>query len=380
MTRRRAGCKNESNKKRGTPPLPKLWQDKEGGAYKVLEPLSLYPASRSFVNTAAPLELAQLPPAVSTGAASFFRWVSNWHLQTGDVWAGTPYLARRSGRSETTLYRWLRELERGGYISRDVVVGVERRIIPLLPADVPQLARDAKRGDARINARQISCKQKPPKISYKRTTGVKKMTGVMAGVMAGVPPYSQRFEEKTTTAKAPANTASKTGNDTPDCLKGAAVAALISTGLGAAPARQLVGEVGPETVLEQVKALPYRKAANPVAVVVASIKNRWSIPDAVKNAQIALKQAEKRQADKVAKQRAETVVRAVEAAKTAELETRLAGLSAFERAELEKQAAGLWQAEKPGSFAVMAGRAVGAVVLRDYMARVLQSTAAKESA
>lgn len=346
--------------------------------------MQLYPEPALSVKPAfaAPVfsERSELMPAVSAPAARFFRWLANWHDQTGDVWASTPYLSDKSARSETTVYRWLRELRQTGYIACDVVQGVERRIIPLTDGGMAQLARDARRGPQRLNARKHS----PPKLSYKRTQtqqpNSKKVTGVMTGVMTGVLPVASRLEEKTTTRN-PAEKHDKQNNKQPeDCLSGSAIAALISTGVVRQTAAQLVEQVGPDAVLEQVSALPHRRAENKAAVVIASIKNGWSIPHAVKNAHNALKQAEKRQADKVAQQRAETLLRAKEAAKLADLEQRLAGMTAHERSELQKQAVGLWKQEKPGSFAVMAEKAGGAVVLREYMARIIEATAAKSTA
>ncbi len=218
----------------------------------------------------------------------------------------------------------------------------------------------------------------------------------MSGVMSGVPPVTARFDEKTTNTKplpeAPASQAENEGlsirikmaapktQGQEDCLQVAAVAALISTKVFPATARQLVEEVGAETILEQVQALPHRKPKDAAAVLVASIKGGWSIPDGVKNAQKAQKQAEQRQADRLAKEQANALVRAKEAACAADLERRLAGLSAFEREQVEKQAAALWQAEQPGGFAVMSRGRAAAGVLRGYIARVLQSTAATEGA
>lgn len=69
---------------------------------------------------------AQLPSRV----LSFGRWLHRWYRDTGDVSAATPYFARKQRVTERTIYRWLRQLREGGYISCEVLPGVEREIVP----------------------------------------------------------------------------------------------------------------------------------------------------------------------------------------------------------------------------------------------------------
>jgi hypothetical protein len=270
-------------------------------------------------------------------------------------------------------------------LSCDVVPGIERRIIPLASPDALEVLCNNRGGDRRLKSRRKTNKPQAPKFhtnNTKQKQKEEKMSGVMSGVVSGVPPVTGRFDKKTTNTKTvPGSTSSQAGNEgMEDCLQVAAVAALISNKVFPSTARQLVEEVGAETVLGQVEALPHRKPKNAASVLVASIRGHWSIPDAVKNAQKAQKQAEQRQADRLAKEQGEALVRAKEVARAADLERRLAGMSAFEREQIEKQAAALWQLEQPGGFAVMSRGRAAAGVLRGYVARVLQSTAATEGA
>ena len=95
-----------------------------------------YPAPVFGVNDfslcAASSELAVTE--LSPSALSFYRWLCRWHAQTGEVYASTRYLARKQRRTERTVYRWLAELRDAGCIAVEVAQGVQRSIVPLIPA------------------------------------------------------------------------------------------------------------------------------------------------------------------------------------------------------------------------------------------------------
>jgi hypothetical protein len=189
--------------------------------------LTSYPATEQLVN------LVPLPRRV----ASFYRWLKNWHSQTQDLHASTPYYAWKQGVSERTIYRWLRVLQSGGYILTEVDRGLERRITPLAPA--------------------------PPR---------QKMSGVCQGKMSGVLPYKRLYAYTTSTQ---ADVVKPAASEVSEAVS-AVADEVIAVGVPQPVAVRLVASHGVQAAKNALEA--YRNAQkvhNPAGWVIRAIERRY---------------------------------------------------------------------------------------------------------
>jgi hypothetical protein len=175
-------------------------------------------------------------PVLPSRLASFYRWLWKLSQQEGFCWACTGYLARKQGVSERTVYRWLKDLRRLGFISSEQTPGVERRITP-----------------------------------HKEPSRPRKMSGVRQGSVSGVSSSSGSDALK---EAATANTAAAAGVErSPDVE---AVAALRSAGLSEAVASRIVCEQGRKAVLNAVAAYKAaRNVRNPVGWLIRAVQERY---------------------------------------------------------------------------------------------------------
>ncbi len=175
-------------------------------------------------------------PVLPSRLASFYRWVWKLSQQEGFCWACTGYLARKQGVSERTVYRWLKDLRRFGFISSEQTPGVERRITP-----------------------------------HKEPIRPRKMSGVRQGSVSGV---SSSIGSDALKEAATANTAAAAGVEhSPDVE---AVAALRSAGVSEAVASRIVCAQGRKAVLDAVAAFrAARNVRNPVGWLVRAVEQRY---------------------------------------------------------------------------------------------------------
>ncbi len=175
-------------------------------------------------------------PVLPSRLASFYRWLWKLSQQEGFCWACTGYLARKQGVSERTVYRWLKDLRRLGFISSEQTPGVERRITP-----------------------------------HKEPSRPRKMSGVRQGSVSGVSSSSGSDALK---EAATANTAAPAGVErSPDVE---AVAALRSAGLSEAVASRIVCAQGRKAVLDAVAAFrAARNVRNPVGWLLRAVEQRY---------------------------------------------------------------------------------------------------------
>ncbi len=168
--------------------------------------------------------------------ASFYRWVWKLSQQEGFCWACTGYLARKQGVTERTIYRWLKDLRRFGFISSEQTPGVERRITP-----------------------------------HKEPIRPRKMSGVRQGSVSGV---SSSIGSDALKEAATANTSAAAGVEhSPDVE---AVAALRSAGVSEAVASRIVCAQGRKAVLDAVAAFrAARNVRNPVGWLVRAVEQRY---------------------------------------------------------------------------------------------------------
>ncbi len=290
-----------------------------------------------------------VPASVSVGAsvpvlpsrlASFYRWVWKLSQQEGFCWACTGYLARKQGVTERTVYRWLADLRRAGYISSEQTPGVERRVFP----------------------------QKEP-------SRPKKMSGVCQGSVSGV--SSSRVSDA---LKAPsAELAHMAGAvaTRPETVGGekaeqpsAVVNRLLGLGVSPVIAAQLVRTHGEAAVLAQVEALPFRKARNQAATLVASVLNRWQLPTAC----VETQRRTREQAQKTAQKAVQAAQRAAEEQKRQIARERLQALPEGEKAALEQQAREALRRELPAAARLMLGTRAGAAWVQTRMLAELDAT------
>ena len=168
--------------------------------------------------------------------ASFYRWVWKLSQQEGFCWACTGYLARKQGVTERTIYRWLKDLRRFGFISSEQTPGVERRITP-----------------------------------HKEPIRPRKMSGVRQGSVSGVSSSSSSDALK---EAATGNTAAAAGVEYfPDVE---AVASLRAVGMSDAVASRIVCSQGRKAVLDAVAAFRAAKnVRNPVGWLVRAVEQRY---------------------------------------------------------------------------------------------------------
>lgn len=287
--------------------------------------------------------------SLSRSELSFHRWLYRWYSQTGDVSPGTPYLARKQGKSERTIYRWLSDLERAGAVRREVVVGVERSIVPLAPP--PAAPPVARRLDNRHPAARRSVPS-PVLPAVLSGVAVATMSATMSG---GIP--KDAFTQEATTHRAEAVALPVSG----------VVAELVQVGVSDAVAVGLVRLRGERECREQLEALPFRKAQDLAAVLVASIRDKWAKPAGL----VRHREQQQRAATIAARQQAVQVVASTRQNQQEALTMALNGLSDTQRDTLRARAIDVFFQECPHTAAgVLAGHG-GESALRTYMLRLL---------
>lgn len=343
---------------------------------------------------------------LSTGANSLLRWLSRWFSQTEEpLFPSTAYIARKNKRHERTVYRWLSELRSLGCIVTETIPGIERRIVPqVAPADCPKPSRRALRTqkmsgvvsgvmsgvppylpDAYTEKRQQQ-EEENERATRPELTG-NANTGELPGAGRNGPkaPLTQPFHSNSQSQQASRSPRSLTQSSltarteqgpnillcaplpavTPCVASGevpAGVAGeLVAVGVSASTACALVAEYGEEVCKVQLASLPLRKAVDRSAVLVASIRQSWAIPEQVKES------AQKAQ---------NALVRAIESSERekhrASLLERFSGLPARAQEAIEQRARSLWHLEQPQAARIMAGKAASASVVRGYVLRILE--------
>lgn len=299
-----------------------------------------YGPSGAAVNVSDPFQ------GLSCVLLSTYRWFYRWWRQTGDVHASTPYLAKKQGISERTVYRRLAALRRAGLLETDVTPGVERRLRPVVPPPPKHRLRAASPG-------------------RKSTNFVSIVSGVNVRGMSGVTPYRDSdaltLEDTTNrqrTGTLPADLKNK-GEHVEAESTGAAVAAdsemvkaMAALGVLLSTARKLVQVHGEDSVRSQLQALPHRSARDRAAVLVKSIRESWAVPAAV------VEKHEKQHKD--AQRRQEKAFRQALEAKQQQERQKLR--EAFQELPEARKAAYLAEAQQqaakdsPGAFSVLSGR------------------------
>jgi hypothetical protein len=212
--------------------------------------------------------------SLSRSCTSFYRWLYRWYKQTGDVSPSTRYFARKQGKTTRTVYRWLSDLESAGAIIRQVEQGVERSIVPLVP---PPSAEKCHRSCHPKCHRSIPYDADTQETQQHQARCVESSASKLSG-LGGT--QSQSATPVQSIAENPPRT----------LLEKRISEDLISAGVAVPVALHLVA-TEPERAAEQLAALPYRQAKDRAAVLVASIKQSWPIPEAFKAA-VARKQKE----------------------------------------------------------------------------------------
>jgi hypothetical protein len=139
------------------------------------------------------------------------------------------------------------------------------------------------------------------------------------------------------------------------------IADLAAAGVSVSTARRLIDSYGEGVCRLQLQALPYRKAVDRSAVLVASIRGSWAIPEQVRKcAQKAQKAAVRR-----------SVVESEDKHRSALME-RLSALPTAVREALEHRALSLWKQEQPAAARIMGDRPSAASVIRSYTLRLLE--------
>ncbi len=288
------------------------------------------------------MDALYLCPSVSVGSAvpvlpsrlaSFFRWVWKLSQQEGFCWACTGYLADKQGVTERTIYRWLADLRRAGYISSEQTPGVERRVFP----------------------------QKEP-------SRPKKMSGVRQGSVSGVPSLKRFHAGKAPTAGANVRGSVSTGVQPVGSSEqaeqpSAVVNRLLGLGVSPVIGAQLVRTHGEAAVLAQIEALPHRNARNKAATLVASVLHRWQLPAGCVEAQRRARDQEQKTAHK-ALQAAQNV----EADRKRQIALeRLNGLPEAEKTALEQRVRAALASELPAAARLMLPSRVGAAWVQARM-------------
>ncbi len=291
---------------------------------------ALYPCSSSVpVCSSSASSSSVLPSRLS----SFYRWVWKLSQQEGFCWACTPYLAKKQGVTERTVYRWLSDLRRLGYISSEQTPGVERRVFPQTEPARP-----------------------------------KKMSGVRQGSLSGVSSSKGSDAGEAPTAGAnmagPVSTgAQPVGSSEQAEQPSAVVNRLTALGVSSVIAAQLVRTHGEAAVLAQIQALPFRKPRNQAAALVASVLNRWQLPSACSEAQRRAQD----QGRKSSAMALEAAARASESQKREEARKRLDALPEDERRALEQQVRAMLASELPAAARLMLPSRVGAAWVQARM-------------
>jgi hypothetical protein len=291
---------------------------------------ALYPCFSSVSVCSSPGSSSSVLPS---RLSSFYRWVWKLSQQEGFCWACTPYLAKKQGVSERTVYRWLSDLRRFGFISSEQTPGVERRVFP----------------------------QKEP-------TRPKKMSGVCQGSLSGV--SSSRVSDAGEAPTAGANVrgsvstgAQPVGSSEKAEQPSAVVNRLTALGVSSPIAAQLVRTHGEAAVLAQLEALPFRKPRNQAAALVASVLNRWQLPSACSEAQRGAQD----RARKSSAMALEAAARASEAQRRAEARKRLDALPEGERRALEQRVRAALASELPAAARLMLPSRAGAAWVQARM-------------
>lgn len=302
--------------------------------------VSSYGSSGAAVNVSDPFQ------GLSCVLLSTYRWVYRWWRQTGDVHASTPYLAKKQGISERTVYRRLAALRKAGVLEADVTPGVERRLRPVLPPPPKHRMRAAS-------------------FERKSTTFAPIVSGVNVRGMSGVTPYRDSYAltlEDTTRQQSTGALPEDPKNQQKRVevqSTGAAIAAdselvqaVTALGVLVSTARKLVQVHGEDAVRSQLQALPHRSARDRAAVLVKSIRESWSVPAAV------VERQEKQHRD--SEKRREKALRV--ALDRKQQEERQNIREAFQGLPEARKAAYLAEAQQqaakdsPGAFSVLSGR------------------------
>lgn len=273
--------------------------------------------------------------------ASFYAWLCKLSQQEGFCWACTGYLARKQGVTERTVYRWLADLRRAGYISSEQTPGVERRVTPLKEPSRP-----------------------------------KKMSGVRQGSVSGVSSLKASDALETPSAE-PANLADmvvtkpEQADERGEAVQAAPVVnRLLALGVSPVIAAQLVRTHGEGAVLAQLEALPFRKARNQAATLVASVLQRWQLPAAC----VEVQRRAREQAQKAAQKALQAAQKAAEERKRQIARERLQALSEGEKAALEQRVRECLNRELPAAARLMLNTRAGAAWVQARMLAELDIT------
>ncbi len=308
---------------------------------------------------------------------SFHNWLCKLSEQEGFCWASTPYLAMKQGVSERTVYRWLSRLRGRGFISGEVDLGLERRITPEkcvipLPKKRSRVAQSPKfcfgnvrggvRGSVRGGVRGPLGIDASDACTHKTTTH---NTNKKNSLNPRVP--------SSNSVPLPSSGSLASGiskNELPPADSQRLVQTLVTHGVASAKAVALVDSIEEKVIVEQVEALPHRKANNPSAVLVSSIENNWSLPSALTE--------EKKRRFEQEKKTQERLLRA--ALEQKRVEGRSGALATFsglpdaQKAHWRELARRQIEQEKPAFVKMSEGRAVLGEIIEQRAAQL--STAA----
>lgn len=177
--------------------------------------------------------------------------------QKGYVFAESHWFTEKYKCDAATLRRWQAVLVKHGWLA-SIGKGPQRRLIPLVH---------------------------PGKVVVFFARFARLFSGVLRGFW-GRPPISPEKERNSNRSVAPKSQDACSGKET------AVVALLRQNGIGTEKqAVSLVREFGVERCLEQLDALPYRKALNPGAILSSSIREDYPAPPGL----IAARESQKRQ-------------------------------------------------------------------------------------
>jgi TfoX/Sxy family transcriptional regulator of competence genes len=143
-------------------------------------------------------------------------------------------------------------------------------------------------------------------------------------------------------------------------------------GLGVSPviAAQLVRTHGEAAVLAQLEALPFRKARNQAATLVASVLQRWQLPATCVEAQRRARE----QAQKAAQKASADAQRAAEDQRRQIAQERLQALSEGEKTALEQRIREALRRELPAAARLMLNTRAGAAWVQTRMLAELDAT------
>ncbi len=269
---------------------------------------------------------ASSAPIFSTRVQSFYRWIYKLSRQEGYCWASTPYLATKQRASERTIYRWLARLADAGYIRHEVDCGIERRITPLktpepirgtrhrfIQTHKPDMqnvrGKHGKLDTGRVrglpyDAYTQETTTRKPGAGTQNAGGKKEFPaenqftvkpndatqpchhGGERALIPLVPKHSSKVPRSHTLLRSSIAAKRSVQNELPPAIENNTPAAfLVATlehlGVTRVKAVELVQSYEYDVITKQIAALNYRKAKDRAAVLVASIKQNWSIPAAV---------------------------------------------------------------------------------------------------